>query len=304
MPEQKLFGGKVPDPSTQKILDELEEEPEAGASGSEEGNGGEPTPKTTEGDEPAGKKKETPATTGAESKPTKGSEEEPEAGEEGGKSGEEGREPFEPRKPQMVPLSKLQKAKETWKEREQELLKELETAREGKNGTSASELEAIAKKHSIDVDLLKDLGDAFRESLPDNSELATTVKTIVSQQRDRQQDQKFDTELASFAKNIPEAAALRDQLHELAFSETSIEIDGQMYQSYQLPIRFLYEHLSAKKPLAKPSVEAGAGGRGRTNSATDKPISEMTDAEFEEYSNRKAKEQGGTLSRISHRQKA
>ncbi len=298
MPEQQLFGGKAKDTATQKILDEMSDEEKTKAqAAAESGEDDTATSDAPADDKKSAAQKGKPAKSDAGQDDIKDGDDTDDDDDEDEEGKEKGLKP-EPRVPQMIPLSKLQKAKESWKQREEELTGEIETLKKSSQ-SSTPQIESIAKKHGLEPDLIKDLVEVIQGGVKTSAELEHTVQSLIQTQRDREQDRQFDSELAEYVKSVPEAATLKDKIHQLAFSETPITVDGRVFQSYQLPVRMLYEHLTKQKPIAKSSVEGGQGGRGRKASA-DKPISEMSDKEFEEYSNRKAKEQGGTLTTIKH----
>lgn len=311
MSDTLFTGDSVQDPDTKKILDEMEAENKSTAEddkSEEEDKKEAPTGESDDqptDDKFSEEKSDEDDSESSEDKSTHKVDESTQDSEED----DEGVKPkFETRSPHYMSLSKYNKAKERWQAKEAELQSQIDDLKSQSASSSPDvqdEASKLAEQEGLDPDLVgkfvKVVTTVVGKKFGTPDDVRKEIEALRVQQKEREQDKLFNSELEAFTQKFPDAAKLKDKLYNLAFSETPITIDGRTFPSYSLPIRTLYEFIGGKEETApkKKSVESSQSGRSGRKPAQDfdenADISAMSNEEFEAWSNKMAKSQGSNL---------
>ena len=319
MPQKK-------DKETLEIEKELKEdgllpEDEEGEEGEEE-----ETPETPEEPEESKKpKKPKKPKEGEESEEgEEGDEDEPESTEEeGGEDSKKGKkskkddddddDPDKKRSPRHIPIGKFQSFKKKSKDREQELLDEIEELKEDKGGGEASksevtkEVKKIAKEFDLDEKMVNALTEVILKQVKLPEDVLKKLKDVGDlkesdqfKKEDDQFDRDFDKVILKLIKEEhpkvtdEEIKGMQDDLRKLAFTE----------EYAKTPLHVIYKGVDDFRP-GKSSAESSRGGSSKGGEGTkddaffekikDNPteIAKLTEKEFGELEKYLAKSSGG-----------
>jgi len=183
------------------------------------------------------------------------------------------------RQVRAMPIDKFKAKRDAWKEREKELLGELEVSKskiaefeKAKSNDNEKKMEQIlkdaAEKSGLDEDTLKTIFSSMEEGIvkPLHTKIVeleeavkkASEKPADEKQRlqDKEQDDKFDNEFALTLKQAdadPEMSKYKEEIKELAFTK-----DNVSKSVWEIWNRVLKPKLSTKK--APPESPSGQGG--------------------------------------------
>lgn len=192
------------------------------------------------------------------------------------------------RTPRYMPISKFQKQKAKWESQLAEREAELATLRSQKPEPAANaDLETVAQKHGIGVDVLADITQAIRKqvAIPE-SELAE-IKKFKEFAAKQAEEAGFERDYTRLAEQFPDAndPKVKAEVKKLAYTEKLANV----------PLQYIYKfHFDApKKPAVKTAEPSRTAVQGKPtldfDNVTSEQISNMSDAEFAKYSDEMAK---------------
>ena len=279
MPEKKIEGqDEVLDKDTKEIVDEIKEE--------DKKPGEEEPPEKEAGEEP-------------EKKPDK----EEEAGEKGEEKGEDKKddEPGEEEKtfkrtPKLMPLWKHNVAEKKWNKAREDLEGKLQEALKIKDTPEKTEkIKEIAEKYGMDEAMINELVGLVQPIIPkaimdDIAQLKKASETTTEQQQEVEFDRDFNKSVLPLIKEeYPEASEklvsrIKSLVDKLAFTN---ELIGT-------PLSMIYkgsEQFRGVKGKKSAESSTGSGRIEKVNieGVTPEDIENMSDAEFDKFSDAAAK---------------
>ena len=280
-----------PDEESKKIGEEMEErmkEKSASKKETEEG-------KESKKPEPPPKKETDKQDKGKKEKDEEKDEEEEEEEEEK----EEEEEPEKPektkRKPTLMPIYKHRLAESKWKERENELLGEIEKIKSQKPAQTSEEfdkkIQGLADKSGLDADFLKELVTLVRPKSELSDEVKKKLESLEEERSSAYQSKMFEREFEEKILPLLEKDSISEEnrnkikklLKKLAFTTD--------YAQTPLPVIYRgVEEFDRFRAKGKKSAESSRGGMSG-GVGEEKDIREMTDEEFEKFSDEQGSKQ-------------